>query len=651
MRSRPVVRELAVFAVFVALAVAMTWPLAVHLDTGVSDAGDPLLVAWTIDWVSHALVHQPLHLYEAPIFHPGILPLAYSENLVAVALITLPLHLTGVPPLAIYNIALILGFALSGYGAYVLGRMVSGSLAGGIAGGIFYAFVSFKFDHLPHLQITFSPWVPLLLAALLAFWRKPGWRQGVLLAAVLVANGLTNVYYLMFGGVAVVFTVAVLAVIRPRSWKFYAALAATGIAALLILYPFLRPYRIVSKHYQFVRSFEEVRNGSARWVNWLVPSRASRVYGDVPPQSLYEGEKQLFPGLLVLFATGYALIAVRRRDPEPFEPSPPMHRVVRWSLNAVIVLGFALTWSTLVSERVEIKAFGHRLLAADSADLPVMVVFAALLLRFHRELRERAARSRFTPDAWAAAIWIIVGILGSLGASSILYIFFYRRFEPFQAMRVAARFAIIAYTGLAAWGALGVAAVLDRRTGWRRHAAAAIILVLFTVEAMPRIRWEYLPRETPPVYAWLARARVAPVVEIPFSGEGVDYRYLLASTQHHVKLVNGTSGFFPNEWWKLRDADSKDEFDRFLTDVESYGTRLMIVHGDFLGSRAPRILDWLRRNVASGRLVFLRRFDNEVSGDYVFAIRRNLKDWQQYRGPDVPDGAGNLPAQNLERFL
>ena len=651
MRHKLILRELGVFALFALLAIALTWPLVLHPATAVSDFGDPLLNAWIVDWVCYALTHQPLSLYDAPIFHPGPKPLAYSENLVAVAILVLPAWLMGASPIVVYNLAVLLGFALSGYGAYVLARMVSGSTIGAIAGGIFYAFCSFKFDHLPHMQIIFSAWVPLLLAALLAFWEKPTRRNGALLALAWIANGLTNIYFLLFAAVAAIFTVLLLAVIRPRSARFYAGLAAATIAAVVILYPFLKPYRDISKHYRYVRKIEEVRAGSATWKNWMVPAAMSRVYGSVPAPEMFEPERQLFPGLMVVFL-GLAALAATRRGEGGGNVAALESGGGASALHMFIFFALAVAWATAVSSRLEFTLFGKRLLAADSSDVPVMAALLAALFAFRHRIRGWFERSRFNAGAWVAAVWIAVGILGSFGANGFLYTFFYRRFEPFQAMRVAARFAIIAYVGFAVWGALGVAAVLRNRTGWKRNAFAAGILALMVIEAVPRIRWEYLPRETPPVYQWLAHTRVGPVVELPFSGDGVDYRYLLGSTTHHVPLVNGTSGFFPSEWWKLRDADSRDAFDEMLADFEKNGTKLVIVHGDFLTfDRHQKVAAWLRANTANGRLAFLRRFDNEIFGDYVFAIPRNLPQWQTHRAPDSPDPAGNLPSQNLARFL
>ena len=339
-----------------------------------------------------------------------------------------------------------------------------------------------------------------------------------------------------------------------------------------------------------------------------------------------------------------ALPATTSATPSPAPVPTPL------AITIFALLGTA--WATAVSTRFEFTLFHQRILSADSSDVPAMAALLLALFAFRRHIRAHFARSRFNAGTWVAAVWILVGILGSFGSNGFLYTFFYRRFEPFQAMRVAARFAIIAYTGFAVWGALGVAAILRNRSGWKRNAFAAGILALMVVEAMPRIRWEYLPRETPPVYPWLGRTRVAPIVELPFSGDGVDYRYLLGSTTHHLPLVNGTSGFFPSEWWKLRDADSRDAFDEMLDQLEQNGTKLVVVHGDFLNfDRHQKVSAWLRANLAKGRLAFLRRFDNEIYGDYVFAIPRNLPEWQRHRAPETPDPAGNLPSQNLARFL
>src|SRR2546430_11866682 len=115
-----IAREAAIFLAFLLLSVVLTWPFARNIRTALPDMGDPLLNAFIIDWDIYALTHTPLHLFDAPIFSPALYPLAYSENLVAVAILMLPFHLFGVAPVMLYNLAMMFGFALSGYGASLL---------------------------------------------------------------------------------------------------------------------------------------------------------------------------------------------------------------------------------------------------------------------------------------------------------------------------------------------------------------------------------------------------------------------------------------------------------------------------------------------------------------------------------------------------
>src|SRR5437879_1756238 len=83
-------RELLLFSFFLFIAGLDTWPLARQLDTAVPDRGDPLLLAWIVDWTSDALLHDPLHLFEAPLFPGAQHSLAFSEHLTAEALLVLP---------------------------------------------------------------------------------------------------------------------------------------------------------------------------------------------------------------------------------------------------------------------------------------------------------------------------------------------------------------------------------------------------------------------------------------------------------------------------------------------------------------------------------------------------------------------------------
>ncbi|HEX7155492.1 MAG TPA: hypothetical protein VF618_28765 [Thermoanaerobaculia bacterium] len=653
-RMRRAARELAIIAVYLVLAVLMTWPLAPNLSTAVSDLGDPLLNAWILDWVCYALTHQPLDLYDAPMFYPGKLPLAYSENLVAIGVLVLPFWLAGATPVALHGIATLLGFALSGYGAFVLARVVTRSFIPSFAAGLFFAFVGFKFDHLPHVQIVFSAWVPLLLAALLIYWRKPSLRHAVFFGAMWVLNGLTNVYFLLFLAATAIVTFAFFALIGDRRpLRFWLGLGATLVAAMLVLLPFLLPYRIVGKEYKMKRWPGEVAPGSAVWNDWLVASYANRLYGPVADDAKRNPERQLFPGMAIVILTLAAFVK-RKHDGTHGTNGTDGTRAgpVRFprALEVLIVLALVLAWLGAATDRFEWTIGSQRIMSMNSSDVPMVVAIVAAAIRFRETLRNLARRSRFTLEEQAAALWIVVGVLGSLGLNAFFYTFFYMRFGPFAAMRVPARWAIVAYAGLAVWGALGMRELLQRTQ--RRTLVAMLLTLVIAVDVLPRpIRWEQAIVEPAPVYRWLNKTRVGPVLELPVRAEAIEYQYLLGSTAHHVPIVNGSSGFEPPTHSLVRTAEHERRYDEVLRLVEESGTRLIVVHADWLGEGRGPVVEWLRANVASGRLAFLRRFDHDYSGDYVFAITRNLPRWQPLRAEEVPDGSGHLPAQNLERFF
>ena len=68
------------------LAIVMTWPLIWHLGSTVPrDIGDPLAEAWQPAWGGHALLHQPLHFFDANRFWPTKYSLAFGDALIGYA--------------------------------------------------------------------------------------------------------------------------------------------------------------------------------------------------------------------------------------------------------------------------------------------------------------------------------------------------------------------------------------------------------------------------------------------------------------------------------------------------------------------------------------------------------------------------------------
>src|SRR5215475_14639545 len=103
-------------ALFVALAILHTWPLASAPGTlSRNDNGDFILHEWIMAWVSHQVVTNPLHLFDANIFYPERYTLAYSDHLFVQSMMGAPLLWFGASPVLVLNLVLMAGFALTGW--------------------------------------------------------------------------------------------------------------------------------------------------------------------------------------------------------------------------------------------------------------------------------------------------------------------------------------------------------------------------------------------------------------------------------------------------------------------------------------------------------------------------------------------------------
>src|SRR5204862_7249301 len=112
---------LGAFGLCLLLAAAHTWPLVLHPGRySRNDNADTELNAWILAWVEHQLPRDPLHLFDANIFYPSKDALAFSEPLIVPALIGAPLAWAGASPVLVYNVVLILGFALTAFATALL---------------------------------------------------------------------------------------------------------------------------------------------------------------------------------------------------------------------------------------------------------------------------------------------------------------------------------------------------------------------------------------------------------------------------------------------------------------------------------------------------------------------------------------------------
>src|SRR5215470_7448424 len=191
---------------YAAIAVLMTWPLAAGITRDVAwDLGDSVLNMWILAWDCEQLrgilqghYSHLRHFFDANIFYPAPLTLAYSEHLVPQAIQVFPIYVLTKNPILCYNLLFLSTFVLSGLGMFLLARELTGSTAAAFVGGLLFAFAPYRIPQSSHLQVLSSQWMPFALYGVRRYVQ--GGRMHALIGATgaVVLQGLSCGYYLLY---------------------------------------------------------------------------------------------------------------------------------------------------------------------------------------------------------------------------------------------------------------------------------------------------------------------------------------------------------------------------------------------------------------------------------------------------------------------
>jgi hypothetical protein len=311
----------------VALAILTTWPLILHLPSRIApDLGDPVRTAWEIAWVGHAMLHQPLHLFDANAFYPHPLSLAFSDSLLGYG----PAGWIGsgtVAALVRYNLLFLLAWSLCFVGAYLLARELGAGRVGGAVAGAAYAYAPYKITEAGHLHVISGGGIALSLFLLLrgyrhrcrllvgAGWLVAAWQislgftLGLQLAYLLAVLALIALYWGRRAGRSTTPSIVDrrrAVVSNLRSQRALVVVTCLGIALCGAVTAYeARPYLKVASQYPTAkRTLREVKNYSSGPWALLAASSENRVWGSVTAGAREhvhsKNEDVFFPGAVVL---------------------------------------------------------------------------------------------------------------------------------------------------------------------------------------------------------------------------------------------------------------------------------------------------------------------------------------------------------------
>ncbi len=306
---KALLEQIGVLALFVLATGVMLFPLSIQFTDHVPDWGDPLENTWVLAWDAHALVDNPLDLYNANIFYPYPNALAFSESQLASAALGRPILFASNNPILSYNFVFLAAFVLCGFNTYLFVYDVVRNRGGALVAGAAFAFWAYKFNHLSHINLITLQWLALVLFSLRRALSQDRAVFSILFGVTLLLQALSS-WYAALMTLLLVALYVLYRFVQQRGkwiWKRWGTFAICFGLALVPLALVGLPYFQVSGELQFARSLADAERFSARPLSFLSVSAFNLLYQNMLPRAVGEA---LFPGALVLLL---ALFGLRKR--------------------------------------------------------------------------------------------------------------------------------------------------------------------------------------------------------------------------------------------------------------------------------------------------------------------------------------------------
>ncbi len=537
---------IAAWAGYSALAIAVTFPLVLHLSSRVpKDLEDSLWYVAALWWNAEV---SPLSArwWDGFSFFPAVGSVAFSDHLLGASLIASPLQWLGASPITAYNLTFLASFPLCALSAHSLAFTRVRRHDAAVVCGLAYGFNPYRIAHLEHLELLLAFGMPLALAALHQYAVTRHLRWLLALAAALTVQALSASYYALF--FALFAGLWVLWFIRPCAWRDALRIMAAGLLSGLVLVPIAFGYSRIHEHHNLTRDFAEVLTYSADVSSFATASALSAIWGWTSGWN--GGERQLFPGLTITILVIVGMAAAVRLATASCDRLAAFSRICRVvaaclvlvAISATVAGPWRLDWGwlrlsvTVVHKPLSLAAFFALVAVALSPTMraafvqrsPLAFYVVAALVLFFCSLGPRPAflgqQVLYEPPyAWLMRLPFFAEGLGSV-----------------PTVRVPARFAMPGILAVAVAASL----VFARYASSRRR---RVILGLVVMTGIVADGWPAqlpLPR---PESGFSIPAGVAPVavMELPMGEARPDTAAMYRTTLHGLPTINGYHSFAP----------------------------------------------------------------------------------------------------------
>lgn len=509
---------------YLGAAVVFTHPLLLDAGTHIAykPSGDQLFVLSILEWSRTTLFSNPGDLFVGNFYYGSGGALFGSDLLLGFLPLYGPLALLTQKPVLAYTLTHILAFALNAAAMYATVSVLTGSRPAALLAGLVYAFGPLQVAYANHFQFLGAWYLPLVMLFGVRLWRGGGWLDFGLATLMVWTQFATAVHLGVIAAMvyaAFVIPPAVYRVAVRRDVKLGVAMVGAGIVASLPFVPIVHGYLSFADAWRANRDITEVQNFAPQLRDYLSPNGRLQWYDALMNRfPVPSGERRIFPGFV-----------------------PP----------ALAALGAAAGLLGWTGRRWELRTVSALLLVLAA----VAVLFS---LGTHWKRHEVVSEHQLP------------------------YLLLFEHVPIFRAIRVVARFSLLAHFALAVLGGIGVYA-MSRRVPRRWLAAPLVGLLasaLVLLEAFPKPLATFPIPTDESLREALREAPPGPTLLAPVSGKEEVWRMWMVTETGTGPIVNGYSGHIWQQYWYFRDMTQRlmaGEMAGLAAGLQAYGIRMIAV--------------------------------------------------------------------------
>lgn len=516
----------------------ITLPLVFHLDSHMYMPGDNFITMWTTAWQVHALADASDSFWDANIFYPYPRTIALSVlRVIYVPFAAIVLWFTNNPVL-MENLIILLSMGLSGIGVYVLLYSLTNNIPASFLGALYFCICPERFARIPHPHQINPLFVAPAVYACIHYSHSKQTKWAVLTFLFLFLQFLTSIYIFLFTCIALLIVFLVDIPVWYQQWKNVLLTCMIGLCGIAILIiPFAYPYIQNRMQYDIADTGAMVLDLSARPTDYLCAFEHNLLYGWT--SSVFNIPRAMSGSI----------------PPEFLFPG----------LLAVGMFFYAIYLS--VMKKIQWKN--------NPVLYGICIALAGVILTFGPELH-----------------------LGTESTQIKMPAYFLYEFVPgFSVLRAPARFSLLVTFGIS----LVVGGVVTWL--WNHSRYKKLIYVLFVFGIVLESTNKPVPlypiphgEGIPSVQQWLKDQPQQVIVCYPLRYH-LDYMYF--STYHWKKLINGWSGYIPNELFGDEIALKTLPSPEAESVLQRRGAELIVIHHQY--DTTPHFRDFVDEEVEQSK--------------------------------------------------